>query len=163
MSKLGIALLSLVATHVASLVTPTLMRPDNKLQDRDEEALLAPYTPPTERVTEFIALGDSYTAGSGCNGLDEIMAGGDALRGFRSYPLQMSTRADDWAYINGGDETLPRFSFHAYTGDTTVQLVTEQLKEGPYKDDRNLPRGQPFGAPQLAVVTIGGNDAELAK
>ncbi|RYP22868.1 hypothetical protein DL765_001464 [Monosporascus sp. GIB2] len=120
-----------------------------------------PYSRPAQKVEEFIAAGDSYTAGTGCNGLNEIIAG-DALRGKRSYPMQMSTDKDNWGFING-DETLPRFSFPAYTGDTTVELVSKQLIQGDYKDNnRNLPRGQPFGKPQIAVVTIGGNDAELS-
>jgi hypothetical protein len=52
---------------------------------------------------------------------------GDAVRGKRSYPMQMSTDADNWEWING-DREIPRFSFPAYTGDTTVELVSEQLK-----------------------------------
>jgi hypothetical protein len=121
-----------------------------------------PYTLPTQKIEEFIALGDSYTAGTGCNGLDEIIAG-DAVRGKRSYPMQMSVDADNWAFINDGDETLPRFSFHAYIGDTGQELITQQLTQGDYKDDKNLPRGQPFGKPQVAVLTIGGNDATLSE
>lgn len=122
-----------------------------------------PYTKPSQKIEEFIALGDSYTAGTGCNGVDEIIAGGDAARGKRSYPMQMSTDEDNWGFINNDDEKLPRFSFHAHTGDTTTELVTEQLKSGDYKDDKNLPRAQPFGKPQVAVVTIGGNDAGLSE
>jgi hypothetical protein len=120
-----------------------------------------PYTQPNQKIEEFIALGDSYTAGTGCNGLDEIMAG-DALRGKRSYPMQMSQDQDNWAFINNGDDTLPRFSFHAYTGDTSETMLVKQLIPGDYKDDKNLPRAQPFGKPQVAVLTIGGNDAMLS-
>nr|POF17828.1 hypothetical protein CFP56_13240 [Quercus suber] len=120
-----------------------------------------PYTKPNQKIKEFIALGGSYTAGTGCNGLDKIIAA-DAVRGKRSYPMQMSDDLDNWGSINGGENTLPRFSFHAYTGDTTVELVTEQLKKGDHRDDRNLPRNQPFGKPQIALLTIGGNDVMLA-
>lgn len=120
-----------------------------------------PYTKQNQKIEEFIALGDSYTAGTGCNGIHEVIAA-DAVRGQRSYPMQMSQDKDNWAFINDGDETLPRFSFHAYTGDTSQNLVVEQLKQGDYKDDKNLPRAQPFGAPQVAVLTIGGNDAMLS-
>lgn len=121
-----------------------------------------PYSRPNQKVEEWIALGDSYTAGTGCNGLNEIVGGGDAARGKRSYPMQMSTDTDSWSFINNGDDALPRFSFSAYTGDTTVELVTEQLNQGPWKSNNvNLPR-HPFGSPQLAVVTIGGNDAKLS-
>ncbi|RYO79247.1 hypothetical protein DL766_003823 [Monosporascus sp. MC13-8B] len=45
-----------------------------------------PYSRPAQRVEEFIAAGDSYTAGTGCNGNNEIIAG-DAVRGKRSYPM----------------------------------------------------------------------------
>ncbi|KAE8135882.1 SGNH hydrolase-type esterase domain-containing protein [Aspergillus pseudotamarii] len=120
-----------------------------------------PYTKPNQKIEEFIALGDSYTAGTGCNGNDEIM-GGDALRGKRAYPMQMSQDKDNWAFVNNGDETLPRFSFHAYTGDTSQELVVEQLQQGAYEDKPDRPRGQPFGKPQVAVLTIGGNDAGLS-
>lgn len=121
-----------------------------------------PYSKPKQKVEEFIAPGDSYTAGTGCNGNNEIMAG-DAVRGKRSYPMQMSTDADNWDFING-DRTLPRFSFPAYTGDKTVELISYQLKKGDYKENnKDLPRGQPFGKPQLAVMTIGGNDAKLLR
>lgn len=84
-------------------------------------------------MEECIALGDSYTAGTGCNGQNETVGGGDAARGKRSYPMQMSTDTDSWSFINNGDNTLPRFSFSAYTGHTTVELVTEQLNQGPWK------------------------------
>ncbi|KAF1836712.1 hypothetical protein BDW02DRAFT_628580 [Decorospora gaudefroyi] len=120
-----------------------------------------PYSRPSQKIREFIAAGDSYTAGPGCNGNDEIFAG-DAVRGKRSYPMQMSTDADNWGFING-DDRLPRFSFPAHTSDTTVKLVVEQLKQGDFSDRNTaLPRGQPFGKPQVAVVTIGGNDAKLS-
>lgn len=120
-----------------------------------------PYTKPNQKIEKFIALGDSYTAGTGCNGNDERM-GGDALRGKRAYPMQMSQNEDNWAFVNNGDETLPRFSFHAYTGDTSQELVVEQLQQGAYEDKPDRPRGQPFGKPQVAVLTIGGNDAGLS-
>ncbi|KAL9618329.1 MAG: hypothetical protein Q9160_006911 [Pyrenula sp. 1 TL-2023] len=119
------------------------------------------YAKPKQKVEEFIAPGDSYTAGTGCNGNDEKMAG-DAVRGKRAYPMQMVNEVDKWEFLNG-DRTPPRFSFPAYTGDTTVELVSQQLKRGAYKDgNQNLPRNQPFGKPQLAVMTIGGNDAKLS-
>lgn len=120
------------------------------------------YERPSGKVEEFIALGDSYTAGTGCNGNQERLAG-DAVRGQRSYPMKMSADQDSWGFING-DDILPRFSFIAYTGDKSVDLVTKQLNQGGYKDNtKDLPRGQPFGKPQLAVMTIGGNDAGLSE
>lgn len=95
-----------------------------------------PYSRPAQKIEEFIAPGDSYTAGTGCNGLSEDFAG-SAFRGMRSYPMQMSTDEDNWAFING-DATLPRFSFPAYTGDTTVELVSKQLTQGAYKENNKV-------------------------
>jgi lysophospholipase L1-like esterase len=120
-----------------------------------------PYKKPTQRVSEWIALGDSYTAGTGANGKSDGFAG-DAFRGKKSYPMQMSMDHDNWGFING-DTHLPQFSFHAYTGDTTKELVKEQLKQGDFRDEIDKGRGQQFGKPQLATLTIGGNDALLAK
>lgn len=104
-----------------------------------------PYSVPTEDVVEWIALGDSYTAGTGCNGTAGVFAG-DAVRGQRSAPMQMNTDSDNWEFrnTNGGGVPLP-FSFSAYTAT-----------------NQNLPR-HPFGAPQLAIMTIGGNDAYLSQ
>jgi hypothetical protein len=119
-----------------------------------------PYVKPTQKVSEWIAVGDSYTAGTGCNGNDERM-GGDALRGQRSYPMQMAQDADNWGFVNN-DETLPRFSFHAYTGDKVQDMVAHQLKQSDYREGDDPPRDGPFGKPQLAAVTIGGNDAMLS-
>ncbi|KAI0114007.1 SGNH hydrolase [Nemania sp. FL0031] len=121
-----------------------------------------PYSRPAQKIEEFIAVGDSYTAGTGCNGMKENMAG-SAGRGLRSYPMQMAADQDNWDFING-DLTLPRLSFPAYTGDKTAELVSQQLEQGDYKDNnKDLPRGQPFGKPQIAVATIGGNGAGLSE
>lgn len=120
------------------------------------------YAKPSQKVEEFIAAGDSYTAGPGCNGNQQIFAG-DAVRGQKSYPMQMASDGGHWKDING-DETLPRFSFSAFTGDKAADLIREQLIQGDFKENnKEFDRGQPFGKPQLAVVSIGGNDAMLSE
>nr|OQO27418.1 hypothetical protein B0A51_07869 [Rachicladosporium sp. CCFEE 5018] len=158
-----------LARQATSLATRRVVErdadPDYAAQAQSISAVLSsptftPYTKPTQKIEEFIAVGDSYTAGTGCNGNDEVIAG-DAYRGKRSYPMQMAADVDSWAFING-DATLPRFSFHAYTGATSIEVVTQQLKQGAYKDDKNIEWYQPFGKPQIAVMTIGGNDAGLS-
>jgi hypothetical protein len=120
-----------------------------------------PYTKPNQKITEFIALGDLYTAGTGCNGNDEI-TGGDAVHGVRAYPRQMAQDAYNWGFINN-DDTVPRFSFHAYTGATVDDLVIYQLKQGLFRDHNDLPHYQPFGKPQIAVVIIRGNNMKLSE
>ncbi|KAK6439375.1 hypothetical protein LTR95_004422 [Oleoguttula sp. CCFEE 5521] len=75
----------------------------------------------------------------------------------------MAANADKWAMLNGGDKTLPRFSFHAHTGDLPTDLRSKQLDKGDYKEDyKGKERGQPFGKPQVAVMTSGGNDIGLS-
>lgn len=161
--------LGLLVSHTSGLATPKLVPRDDDISVAAQSIsaeLSSPtfvsYSQPSQKVEEFIALGDSYTAGTGSNGLKELIAG-DAARGQRAYPMQMASDADSWATINDEDDTLPRFSFHAYTGDLSMDLVKKQLTQGDYRDDKNLPRTQKFGKPQLAVVTIGGNDAKLSK
>ena len=123
---------------------------------------LVAYTRPNGKVTEFITLGDSYTAGTGSNGNGEKV-GGDAVRGKRAYPFQMKDDTDNWEFING-DETHPRLTFSAYTGDTSTEVVTKQLKQGGYKENNwDSARDIPFGHPQLGIMTIGGNDAHLSR
>lgn len=76
--------------------------------------------------------------------------------------MQMSTDKDGWDFVNG-DGDPPRFSFSAYISNTTVELVSQQLAQGDWKQTNpDLPR-HPFGKPQLAVVTIEGNDAKFGK
>ncbi|KAK2603441.1 hypothetical protein QQS21_004392 [Conoideocrella luteorostrata] len=155
--------LSIVA---AILVAPAAMADDLKAASDAVYAKLhspsfVPYKKPKQRITEWIALGDSYTAGTGANGKGDDFAG-EANRGKKSYPMKMSMDHDSWEFING-DKHLPQFSFHAYTSDTTKELKEEQLKQGIFKDDFGTARGQLFGKPQIATLTIGGNDALLAK
>lgn len=121
------------------------------------------YEKPTQKVEEWIALGDSYTAGTGSNG-DKEKAGVDAVRGLHSWAHQMSEDGSKWQQINAGGG-LPRFTWAAYTGDRAKELRDQQLKEGVFEDRAwaNRGRGIPFGKPQLAAMTIGGNDALLSK
>jgi hypothetical protein len=170
MTILGfLCLLGSLGIQVYALATHRLIERDDGLsvmmQSISAEMsspTFVPYSQPSQNVEEFIALGDSYTAGTGANGIPEDFAG-DALRGRHAYPMQMASDAESWAAINNGDDTLPRLSFHAYTGDLSMDLVNKQLQQGEYKDDKMLPRTQHFGKPQLAVVTIGGNDAKLTE
>ncbi|KAM7217368.1 SGNH hydrolase-type esterase domain containing protein [Rhypophila decipiens] len=121
-----------------------------------------PYVKPTQPVSEIIALGDSFTSGVGSNGLLERFAG-VAGRGLRSYPIQMVRDLDMWEIING-ERKEPRLTFLAHHSDTTEDVIERQLvNDGPFqKDSWELARGAPFGNPQLAVMTVGGNDASVA-
>jgi len=123
----------------------------------------APFVRPNQKITEFLALGDSWTAGVGSNGRPERV-GGLAERGWSAYPFQMLRDEAMWEYING-DSTFPRLNFLAHTGDKVKQLVDKQLTVQGEWDHRNWDeaRGMPFGHPQIAVMTVGGNDAHFSK
>ena len=127
------------------------------------QTLDAPYVRPNQRITEFVALGDSWTSGVGSNGRPERV-GGFAERGLSSYPFQMSRDDAMWEYINN-DTTTPRLNFLAHTGDKIKELLEDQLTIQGGWEFRNWDhaRGMPFGHPQIAVVTVGGNDAHFAK
>ncbi|KAK3325221.1 SGNH hydrolase-type esterase domain-containing protein [Apodospora peruviana] len=120
------------------------------------------YEKPTKPVKEWIALGDSYSAGTGSNGDGEI-AGKDAVRGLRSWAHQMSEDTNRWKEINGEGDT-PLFTWSAYTGDRAKELRENQLNDGPFEKESWANRGRAinFGKPQLAAMTIGGNDALLS-
>jgi len=120
------------------------------------------YEKPTQKVEEWIALGDSYSAGTGSNGIGE-KAGVDAVRGLRSWAHQMSEDGGRWEEITGAGD-IPRFTWSAFTGDRAKELREQQLNDGPFEDRAwaNRGRGIPFGKPQLAAMTIGGNDALLS-
>ena len=76
----AIGLLTLGVGALAQRTDIDLYRQDPKF---------VPYQKPTQKVEEWIAMGDSYTAGTGSNGEKE-MAGVDAVRGLRSWANQMS-------------------------------------------------------------------------
>lgn len=123
----------------------------------------APYVKPTQKITEFVALGDSMTAGLGSNGVSERF-GGSAGRGWRSYPFQMLRDLDMWEVINGNREE-PRLTFLAHSSDRCRDIVEEQIAHEGWFEDKNWerPRKAHFGHPQLAVMTVGGNDAEFSQ
>lgn len=122
-----------------------------------------PYVKPKQKVYEFVALGDSYTAGVGANGESERL-GEAADRGVRSYPMQMYKDVDMWQIING-DRKQPRFTFLAHTTDRFHNVLQDQLtNEGWFEENSwDRARGVHFGHPQLAVMTVGGNDAHFAE
>lgn len=59
---------------------------------------------------------------------------------------------DIWNEVNDG--TKPKITSGSCSGAKMAQLRDEQLKQGDPKDERT----SPIGKPQLAVLTIGGND-----
>lgn len=102
----------------------------------------------------MLAVGDSYTAGIGSNKKsDEILHSLQCSRYKQAWPVQLSEK-DDWNVIN--DNTKPKLTFGACSGSVMKDLREKQLKQGePSDNDRAEVL---IGHPQLAVLTISGND-----
>ena len=103
--------------------------------------LYTPHDPPLN----WVAMGDSYTAGPGTG--EPYNAGPDALQCYRtkmSYPGQMEA---DFAFDDEGDLT-----FIACSGYTTNDVIVKQL----FRIPNNL-------QPDFVIMTLGGNDALFSR
>jgi len=75
----------------------------------------------TQNVESVLAIGDSYTAGIGSNGLPDYMDGsGECRRYNKAWPKQLVT-LDGWKSFNGGD--LPSLTFGACSGAKMANLL----------------------------------------
>lgn len=128
-------------------------------------ASLRPYAQPSAKIEQVLALGDSFTAGIGSNGLRQQLRGsGDCLRFAKAWPEQLST-LEGWEDFN---KDAPALTFGACSGATMNNqpgldkkgLNQNQLKQGQPKP--NLPN-TPIGKPQIAVLTITGNDVGFSE
>lgn len=113
-------------------------------------ASLKPYVTPlaTDEIKEWSALGDSYTAGIGSDHRSDFIDGSGVCKRFKkAYPMQMNADTR-WP----GDPATRKLNFGACSGATMQNLLDEQLSDNAHQHYVN------FGKPQLAVVTISGND-----
>jgi hypothetical protein len=80
-------------------------------------------------------------------------------RGDEVWPLTLRDK-NDWNDINDG--TKPHLNFGACTGDVMKDVREKQLVQGdrPRDIDHDY---MPIDKPQIAVMTISGNDAGFAK
>jgi lysophospholipase L1-like esterase len=97
-------------------------------------AVVVPTAAQAAPSTDYVALGDSYSSGTGTNDYD---LSSSCQRSSRSYPAL-------WAAQQG----TASFTFAACAGATTVGLRSSQL-------------GGLSAATDLVTVTIGGNDADF--
>lgn len=116
-------------------------------------ASLKPYATPlaTDEIKEWAGLGDSFTAGIGSNGESDLVdKSGDCSRYKKAYPMQMNTDTR-----LPGDPAARKLNFGACSGNKMQDLLDNQLSDNAPKNYVN------FGNPQLAVVTITGNDLDF--
>ncbi|KAF2496003.1 SGNH hydrolase [Lophium mytilinum] len=113
------------------------------------------YTRPIQPITTILAIGDSYTAGEGANGsADYITTSAGCDRYKQSWPLQLVANPA-WDSFNS---RTPDLVFGACSGAKMDDLVTKQLKPGIPNEAAQYTK---IGKPQIAVMTIGGNDANF--
>ena len=113
---------------------------------------------PSQQVTDFNAIGDSFTAGIGSNGRNDYdPTSGDCRRYKEAYPYELQ-EDPTWDEIN--DNRNPTLHHGACSGATMDLMVQHQLTPG--EDFRRVPYLN-FGKPQLVVLTISGNDADFGK
>lgn len=106
----------------------------------------------------MLAIGDSYTAGIGSGahlGLNHCSRSLDA------WPMQLKDKSD-WTDINDGNK--PDLIFGACSGNIMKDVREKQLTQGRGHQvwDPNYDF-TPIDKPQIAVMTISGNDAKFAK
>ena len=94
-------------------------------------ALVAP-APPSPSAERYVALGDSFSAGTGAGGYDQSPA---CQRSRRAYPALVAARRPDLKLV-----------FAACAGATTDDVLLDQVSHVD-------------GATRLVTITIGGNDA----
>lgn len=119
------------------------------------QRMIAKFQP--QKVEQVLAIGDSYTAGIGSNGQPDFIEGSySCSRYTQAWPLQL-TALQGWQDFNGDQPTL---TFGACNGAKTTDLIQKQLQQG--NPNPNLPYPS-IGKPQIAVVTIGGNDVGFSE
>ncbi|KAF2680365.1 hypothetical protein K458DRAFT_434464 [Lentithecium fluviatile CBS 122367] len=111
----------------------------------------APYA-----VSNWIALGDSFSAGPGAgkeynDGKDGRPPGGSGhcMRRTESYPPLLQGD-EQMPGPNGPQSGKPEFKFVSCTGDTTVEMLDMTIGDNQI---RQIPRGT-----KLGTLSIGGND-----
>ncbi|KAF2501532.1 SGNH hydrolase [Lophium mytilinum] len=164
-------MLSVIIALFLSLFSTTLgaALPSHRLDKRmiiskdATDALIAanvdvnrPHIRPSQKVEEILGIGDSYSAGIGSNGdIDSDDASSTCHRFARAWPMQLRN-SDSWLDFN---IDKPKLTFGACSGGVMKDLRDNQLQQGvPNPADVNLK----IGKPQVAVLTIAGNDAQFS-
>lgn len=89
-------------------------------------ASLKPYATPlaTDQITEWTAIGDSYTAGVGSNGLDDVIPVSQSCSRYKkAYPMQMNSNTS-WP----GNQQDRKINFGACTGDVMSDVLKKQVR-----------------------------------
>jgi lysophospholipase L1-like esterase len=115
---------------------------------------------PPYNVRNWIAIGDSFSAGPGAgkewnDGKDGRPSGGSGhcMRRLESYPPVLQADAQ-MPGPNGPQSGKPSFNFVSCTGDTTVELLDTTIQNNQLE--------QIQGQTDLVTLSIGGNDVLFA-
>jgi hypothetical protein len=133
----------------------------------DGELTLDPYKSPNEYVRTIFSPGDSYTAGIESNGnIDHYrdsgnMNSGGCSRYAKAWPEQLREHPG-WDELQGSG--YRRNNFGACSGALMKDVMEKQLEPGQNDDNDQYKKiGKDDWAPQLAVLTAAGNDAQFSE
>lgn len=121
-------------------------------------------TPPTARLRNYVALGDSYSSGEG---VEPFEAGTDTKQNDEVYNV-CHRSASSYARLLAGDASLSLSiqGFKACSGAKMAQITGRWPEKGPdNKDGRNLNEAPQLDAVKsdtdVVTISIGGNDADF--
>ncbi|KAF2000519.1 SGNH hydrolase [Amniculicola lignicola CBS 123094] len=133
------------------------------------ELTLADYSQPNEYLSVVLSPGDSYTAGIGSNGpsnwYKDSRTVGDDPPGCSRYAKAWPERLRDyqgWEELQGPG--WRKNNFGACSGAVIDGIMEKQLQLGQNRDEDEYKKiGEGDLAPQVAVLTAGGNDANFSQ
>ena len=88
------------------------------------------YSKPTQVVDQFLAIGDSYTAGIGSNGQDDRDPQSYDCRRYKGAYPYILLEDNGWDELNGYSPKSPLLNFGACSGATMDDLLSKQLTLG---------------------------------
>jgi hypothetical protein len=117
-----------------------------------------------QKVEQVLSIGDSYSAGIGSNGVPDEWGFGNCSRYAGAWPVLLSEK-DEWKDY-GKDGKKPWLTFGPCSGNVMVDVREKMLEQGDAKNTRWMEETEwpytPIGKPQIAVMTIAGNDVKFS-
>lgn len=117
-----------------------------------------------QKVEQVLSIGDSYSAGIGANGAPDEWGFTNCSRYAGAWPVLLSEK-DEWKDF-GKDGQKPSLTFGPCSGNVMVDVRENMLEQGDAKDTSQMGIHDwpytPIGKPQIAVMTISGNDVKFS-
>lgn len=113
-----------------------------------------PRTTATRDITDWLAIGDSFSAGISADVPDDVL-NWSCSRFSKSYPNQMNENPRFPGHL-----TSRTFVFGACSGGKMQDVIDHQIQLGTPVLTENYPK---IGKPQIGTVSIGGNDLKFGE